>query len=192
MTEAEMIQCAIDEGFAAAAIVDTTQIVFDPSFRPYCEENLCGQYGANYSCPPDCGNPEEMQQRIQAHKKALALQTIWQVTDYSDVPAIKHAKRGHNAAEIRVVKKLREAGHYGLTVGASGCALCTPCAQTQGLPCNFRISNIPVCLPTVSSLRNWPIPATWNIIVERVCSDFSVCMHLIEALLSWCKVIQGN
>ena len=38
MTEAEMIQCAIDEGFAAAAIVDTTQIVFDPSFRPYCEE----------------------------------------------------------------------------------------------------------------------------------------------------------
>ena len=26
MTEAEMIQCAIDEGFAAAAIVDTTQI----------------------------------------------------------------------------------------------------------------------------------------------------------------------
>ena len=44
MTEAEMIQCAIDEGFAAAAIVDTAQIVFDPSFRPYCEENLCGQY----------------------------------------------------------------------------------------------------------------------------------------------------
>ena len=29
MTEAEMIQCAIDEGFAAAAIVETSQIVFD-------------------------------------------------------------------------------------------------------------------------------------------------------------------
>ena len=76
MTEAEMIQCAIEEGFAAAAIVDTAQIVFDPSFRPYCEENLCGQYGANYSCPPDCGSPEEMKRRILAHKKALVLQTI--------------------------------------------------------------------------------------------------------------------
>ena len=43
MTENEMIQLALEEGFAAAAIVDTTQIVFDPSFRPYCEENLCGQ-----------------------------------------------------------------------------------------------------------------------------------------------------
>ena len=87
--------------------------------------------------PPDCGSPEEMKQRILAHKKALVLQTIWQVADYSDVPAIKHAKKSHNAAEIRVVKKLREAGHDGLIVGASGCALCTPCAQTQGLPCKF-------------------------------------------------------
>ena len=57
--------------------------------------------------------------------------------DYSDIPAIKHAKKNHNASEIRVVKKMREAGHDGLIVGASGCALCTPCVQTQGLPCNF-------------------------------------------------------
>ena len=58
MTYEQIIQYAIDEGFAAAEIVDTHEIVFDPSFRPYCEENLCGQYGANYSCPPDCGSPE--------------------------------------------------------------------------------------------------------------------------------------
>ena len=47
VTEKEMIQWAIEEGFSSAAIVDTNQIVFDPSFRPYCAENLCGQYGAN-------------------------------------------------------------------------------------------------------------------------------------------------
>ena len=80
---------------------------------------------------------EEMKQRILAHKKALVLQTIWEVSDYSDAPAIKHAKRSHNAAELRVVRKLREAGHDGLIVGASGCALCAPCAQTQGQPCKF-------------------------------------------------------
>jgi hypothetical protein len=34
MTEAEMIPCAIEEGFDAAAIVDTAQIVFDPAFCP--------------------------------------------------------------------------------------------------------------------------------------------------------------
>ena len=137
MTEAEMIQCAIDEGFAAAAIADTAQIVFDPSFRPYCEENLCGQYGANYSCPPGCGSPEEMKQRVLAHKKALVLQTIWEVSDYSDMTVIKPAKTAHNQAEIRLVKRLRAEGRDGFIVGASGCALCAPCAQINGEPCRF-------------------------------------------------------
>lgn len=137
MTEHEMIQLAIGEGFANAAVVSTEDIVFDPSFRPYCAENLCGQYGANYSCPPDCGSPDDMKARILAHKKALVLQTIWQVADYSDAPVIKQAKRGHNAAELRVIKQLRAAGYDGLIVGASGCALCSPCAQTLGEPCKY-------------------------------------------------------
>lgn len=137
MTEAEMIALAVEEGFANAAIVDTKDIVFDPSFRPYCEENLCGQYGVNYSCPPDCGTPEEMKARILAHKRALVLQTMWQVRDYADAPVIKQAKKGHNAAELKVVKALREAGHDGVIVGASGCALCSPCAMGQGLPCKY-------------------------------------------------------
>lgn len=137
MTEQQIIQLAIDEGFANAAIVDTKDIVFDPSFRPYCAENLCGQYNANYSCPPDCGSPAEMKERILAHKKALVLQTIWQVADYSDMPAIKQAKKSHNAAELRVVKAMREQGYGGVIVGASGCALCSPCAQTEGKPCKY-------------------------------------------------------
>ena len=56
----EMIQYAVEEGFAAAEVIDTDTIVFDPSFRPFCEENLCGQYDANYTCPPICGTPEEI------------------------------------------------------------------------------------------------------------------------------------
>ena len=137
MTCEKIIAWAIEEGFSAAAIVNTDQIVFDPSFRPFCAENLCGQYGANYSCPPDCGSPEEMKQRVLKHKKALVLQTIWQVRDYADTEAIKLAKKNHNAAELRLVKRLRSEGYDGLIVGASGCALCNPCKQTLGEPCSF-------------------------------------------------------
>ena len=137
MTQEEMIRYAAEEGFAAAAIVDTNQIVFDPAFRPYCEENLCGQYGANHSCPPACGSPEAMKQKILVHKKALFLQTIWELSDYSDMPAIKQAKAAHNAAEIRLVKRLRAEGCGGIIVGASGCALCSPCAAVRGEPCKF-------------------------------------------------------
>ena len=133
----ELISAALEEGFAAAAIVDTDKIVFDPSFRPYCAENLCGQYGANYSCPPDCGSPEEMKNRILAHKKALVVQSAWEIQSFQDTETIAKAKKEHNAAQLRLAKKLEEAGHPGLMVGASGCALCKPCGLTKGEPCKF-------------------------------------------------------
>lgn len=137
MTNEQLIAWAVEEGFAAAAVVDTGEIPFDPSFRPYCQENLCGQYGVNYSCPPDCGTPEEMKQRIISKRKALVLQTIWEISDYSDVKAIRAAKRGHNDATIRLAKRLRQQGYRDLLVGASGCALCDRCAITTGEPCRF-------------------------------------------------------
>lgn len=137
MTNDKMIQYAAEEGFTDAAVIDTADIVFDFSFRPYCEENLCGQYGANYSCPPDCGTPEEMRQRIVSHKKALILQTVWEIPDYTDKDAIRHAKGSHNAGSIRLAKRLRAEGCDGLIVGASGCSLCSPCAIREGKPCTF-------------------------------------------------------
>lgn len=137
MNTEQMIQWAIEENFAAAAVMNTEDIVFDPSFRPYCEENLCGQYGVNYSCPPACGTPEEMKEKVLAHKRALVLQTIWEISDYTDKDAIKKAKTSHNAASLKLMKRLREEGHEGFLIGASGCALCSPCAIVNNEPCRF-------------------------------------------------------
>ena len=135
MTEKEMIDLALAEGVSAAEMTDTKDIVFDPMFRPFCAENLCGQYGVNYCCPPDCGTPEEMKQRILAHKRALVLHTIWEIPDISDNGLIKPAKKGHNAIQLRLQKKFHEAGIPGFLVGASGCGLCSPCHLKNGEPC---------------------------------------------------------
>ena len=108
MTWEEMTSMAAEEGFAAAVVTDTKDIPFDPSFRPLCAENLCGKYGANYSCPPDCGTP-----------------------------AIKAAKKEHNAATLRLLGRLRRADVPGFPVGASGCALCETCAIVEHEPCRY-------------------------------------------------------
>ena len=97
MSDEMLIQWAKEEGFSEAVVILTEKIVFDPSFRPYCEENLCGQYNANYSCPPTCGTPEEMKEKVLAHRKALVLQTVWDIPDYTDVKAVIGAKMSHNA-----------------------------------------------------------------------------------------------
>ena len=136
MTNEDRIRMAVEEGFAAAAVIKTEEIPLDASFRPLCEENLCGKYGVNYSCPPDCGTPAEMEARVRAHKYALVLQSICDV-DPADGKAVKAAKAVHNAAALRLMKKLRVEGHDGFVIGSSGCALCSPCAITEGKPCSF-------------------------------------------------------
>ena len=64
MTKQALLELAGKLGFYRAAVVDTVAIPFEPSFRRFCEENLCGKYGANYTCPPDCGTAEDMRQRV--------------------------------------------------------------------------------------------------------------------------------
>ena len=137
MEQAKINELALSEGLHQAEVIDTEKIVFDASFRPYCAENLCGQYGANYSCPPDCGTPEQMKQKVLAYKKALVVSTEWEIEDFSQTEKLKEAKALHNAAMLRVIKKMKAEGHNGIMIGASGCSLCKPCKLSSGEPCAF-------------------------------------------------------
>ena len=132
LSNEEMLLLAEKEGFCAAAMVSVDDIVFNGGFRKYCEDNLCGCYGANYSCPPDCGTIDEMRVRMQDYKNALVVQTKWDIKDYTDRDAIRSAKKAHNEAMFRVIDQL---GVKGVMGGASPCTLCEQCAIADGKPC---------------------------------------------------------
>lgn len=133
----ELIRMAEEAGFAAAAVIDTEEIPFEPGFRACCEENECGKYGINYACPPDCGTVEEMIGRIRARRKALVLQTIWEIDDPMDGAKIKPAKREHNKMERALIDRLQKRFPGGLMVGASGCDVCPRCSILDKEPCRF-------------------------------------------------------
>lgn len=137
MSENEMLALAMQEGFSAAAFINVEDIVVDPMFRPFCEENICGHYGANYTCPPDCGSVEEMEQRLRVYKRAIVFQTKCPITDYTDKAAIKEAKGFHNSAMLNVIEQLNQTGINGLMAGASCCTLCEKCAIRDGKECRF-------------------------------------------------------
>ena len=134
MQEHEIIKLAEEMGFTAAYI-DTADVVQDPSFRKFCEDNLCGKYNANYSCPPDCGTVDEVQQRLKAGKRALVLQSIWEIGSYDNKDEIQKSKKTHNAAILRFTETLRQAGHKGFCLGYGGCPLCDPCKRVNNEPC---------------------------------------------------------
>ena len=134
MDEKKLLDRALEAGFANAALINTEDLVFIPAFRPLCEENLCGKYGVNYACPPDCGTVEEMAARIRRWPRAIVLQTMWDIDDPMDEAQTKPAKGTHNKMTQQLID---QAARPGLMVGAGGCSLCNPCAIVSGEPCRF-------------------------------------------------------
>ena len=137
LTNEQLINIALGAGFSAAAIINVRDLVFDPYFRDCCKQNYCGKYGANYSCPPDCGTFSEMKNKITARSKALALQTLGRVPDISDDEAVIRARAYHNEASFRLARILRLNPDEFVLAGAGYCALCNPCAVTENKPCRF-------------------------------------------------------
>ena len=134
MDEKKLLETALEMGFANAALMNTKDLVFMPTFRPLCEENLCGKYAVNYACPPACGTVEEMRRKVLRWPRALVMQTMWDIEDPLDDSQVKPAKSSHNRLTRRLIDR---AGLPGLMIGAGGCDLCRPCALVEGLPCRF-------------------------------------------------------
>ena len=137
MNQKDLLQKAADLGFSAAEVIDTSQIPFRPEFRVCCEDNSCGMYGVNYACPPACGTTDEMKEKVLSHKKALFLQTIWEVPDLEDKALLKKYKQKHNSLIRELVKQIPEEQRNGFIIAASGCSLCPQCSIVNKEPCRF-------------------------------------------------------
>ena len=136
MTEMDLIKLAEEAGFLAA-VLPAKEIPVDGSFRKFCEDNLCGKYNANYSCPPGCGTVEEVHERLFAQDKALVLEMIWDVNGFDDKEFIFSSRNKLNRTVLQLMDQLRQTGMDGFCLGYGGCPLCNPCKQAEGNPCAF-------------------------------------------------------
>lgn len=156
MTEKELLAIAEDNGFTAK-IIPVQDIVVDYSFRKFCEDNLCGKYGANYSCPPDCGTPEKLHNKILAKDNALVLQMICDINGYEDKESVQKARTALNMSVLGIADKMRKDGYNLIPLGYNGCPLCNPCKRTQNQPCacpEYQISCISAYCINVTELAN--------------------------------------
>ena len=136
MTEKEILELASGAGFDKVALIDTADIVFNFEYRKACEANVCGNFNACYSCPPDCGSCGDMKDKVLAHKKALVFQKTSDLT-VKGVNA-KAAKKEHSDMSAQLIEKLNANGvNGGIRVGASCCDCCAVCAKRTGEPCRF-------------------------------------------------------
>ena len=125
-----LLSAAQAAGFEAK-LLSADEVIFDDSFRRYCEENRCGNYGVNLSCPPACGTPEQMRKKLTGKTHALVLRSEWTL-DWHDAAALREAKRSHNERAQAL-----PAPDGAVYAGAGECTLCEVCAGRTGEPCRF-------------------------------------------------------
>lgn len=112
------------------------KIVFDTVFRDMCESNGCGNYGRNYTCPPHCGEIDDMIANAKTFDTILVYQTISPLEDSYDYEGMMAAGKKHGVLSDEINDFLLNSGsgNY-LHLGAGGCRVCETCGVQTGEPC---------------------------------------------------------
>ena len=127
--EEELLREAKEAGFDNYEILSVKKIQFDHSLRKYCEINYCGNYGNNYSCPPECGTPEEMEEKTRKFKQVLVLQTVTPVKDITDEQETRAIKHRHNQMTWGLIDQLSGKLEDFLPAMAGPCQICEGCEK---------------------------------------------------------------
>lgn len=161
----ELLSLAESMGFLAA-MIPVKEVPVDAKFRAFCEENICGRYNANYSCPPDCGSVDALHQTLLREESALIIETLHSIESYENKEEVLAAKTAHNKAVLRLMAAVRALGYSGFCTGYNGCPLCDPCLRTKNLPCAHpeqRISCMSAyCIDVAALAARCSLPFAWD------------------------------
>ena len=67
----KLISEAKEAGFSEAGPLDISTLELREDVRVSCADNKCGQYGKNWTCPPACGELDELKNRISDYKQGV-------------------------------------------------------------------------------------------------------------------------
>ncbi len=127
---------AAEAGAYRAGVISTDDVRTDAVFRKMCEQNLCGNYGRSWMCPPDAGPIEELMAEVRTFSHILVYQTVGELEDSYDFEGMMEAGARHNRVVCRIRDRMRaEPLSRVLHLGAGGCRMCETCAKKTGEPC---------------------------------------------------------
>ena len=116
---------------------DVANIVFNTGFRKSCEENRCGNYGRNYTCPPYCGTAEELIGKVKSFSKAFVIVCTEKIDGYEDKKGIELADKRISEVTFLADDYAKENVYEYMMIGGSNCKRCTPCRAVAGEECPY-------------------------------------------------------
>ena len=127
---------AKEAGFSCAAPLDATTLQPRQDVRDMCAANTCGMYGRNWSCPPACGELDELKANLARYSEGILVQTVGEVEDSFDVEGMMEAEAKHKLNFNALYEKLRGEFPNLLALSAGCCTRCAKCTCPDA-PCRF-------------------------------------------------------
>jgi len=132
-----------ETGFAVILDLAAAPLPITESVIRYCENNACGKYGANWTCPPAVGKFEDCKKEIERYSKALLFRSEYKLNEWYDAERIEETIRAHQANVRRIREMIpKETGEH-LVLSGGGCVYCKECAYVNREACRHPDIAIP-------------------------------------------------
>ncbi len=122
-------------GFDVVAPLNPVTLQAREDVRAMCAADKCGAYGKNWMCPPAIGTVEACQERMQAYRQGILLQTVGHMTKTVDSKCYRETERRHMENFYAIAQRIRREYPTALCLGSGGCRICPQCAYPE--PCRF-------------------------------------------------------
>ena len=132
----EVTRFARELGIALVQEIDPGMLVPEQWVRNLCEEDKCGNYGKNYTCPPFVGALGEMRDRLANFHRGILFQYTAPVDVKGDRKRVEESKVDFHRKILQLEGFFTRRGIKELwgMIGGS-CALCGVCHARIEKPC---------------------------------------------------------
>jgi predicted metal-binding protein len=123
--------------FDGSKIIPLSLIPFDSEVRRLCEQNMCGNYGKSWTCPPAAGPLETLQSRLSDFDRCLVFYQIYSLEDSFDWHGMMTGVRDFQSRIFGFHKEIQNRAPESevFILGAGSCQRCETCTYPQGKPC---------------------------------------------------------
>jgi predicted metal-binding protein len=123
-------------GINVCVEINPDVLVPEERIRKYCEENKCGSYGRNYTCPPNAGSLDEIRERLKNFSRGYLFQYSREMDLKNDRKKLIKSKDDFHKMILKLEDFIKKEGIenvWGLIGG--NCGLCRNCAIQKDKPC---------------------------------------------------------
>lgn len=131
-------------GIRECKIATTELLVFAPETRRLCEQNVCGQLGKTWACPPAVGSYATCVKTCRAFRNMMVFSTVTDLRGRYNPRGWHEAKIRHERATAVIAAEFRRDRPDVLVLSTEGCEVCERCTYPDA-PCAFPEQ----CFPSV-------------------------------------------